>query len=152
MPRAPWLVVLLVKLCHAIGCPPGQYIASVDSCQNCSAGFYSSVDNLMSCIQCEKGAYAPEIGSSACLYCPTATLPAQRTCNRGLCSTAMGLPCSSCAGVCKACNLGSYGTGLTKCQGCPAGTFTHRTGSTTCYACPDGTGSYLGSSACVGCV
>ena len=157
MTRAPWLVVLLVKLCHAIGCPPGQYIASVDSCQNCSAGFYSSVDNLMSCIQCEKGAYAPEIGSSACLYCPTATLPAQRTCNRGLCSTAMGLPCSSCSGVCKACNLGSYGTGLTKCQGCPAGTFSRTAGissSRSCQPCDMGEATFprdTGKSACSSC-
>ena len=139
--------------CYA--CKVGTYnTANGQVCSNCAEGNYTGSTGSTTCASCGVGTYAGTAGLSACALCNSGTF--SDSTGASVCSgCAKGLFQSSTGQTtCLVCNGGQYlsATGNSACAYCSAGTFTHRTGSTTCYACPDGTGSYLGSSACVGCV
>jgi len=139
--------------CYA--CKVGTYnTANGQVCSNCAEGNYTGSTGSTTCASCGVGTYAGTTGLSACALCNSGTF--SDSTGASVCSgCAKGLFQSSTGQTtCLVCNGGQYlsATGNSACAYCSAGTFTHRTGSTTCYACPDGTGSYLGSSACVGCV
>jgi hypothetical protein len=120
-------------------CAEGNFTASTGSttCASCGVGMYASTTGLSACSLCNSGTFGDFTGASVCSGCP-----------KGSFQSSTGQT------TCALCNSGQYlsALGNSACAYCSAGTFTHRTGSTTCYACPDGTGSFLGSTACVGCV
>lgn len=53
-------------------CSPGSYVkekgtdTSDRSCEECAAGFYSTIDNSTACLACEDGTFAAEDGATSC--------------------------------------------------------------------------------------
>jgi len=108
---------------NQIACPIGTYYRgnnaiSVDSCLECSTGFYCS-GNGLSESPCQAGSYSDKMGSSKCDICPEGFY-----CQFG---TSTPLPCQKNFYAPK----GSAG-----CTPCADGEFTKGIGSTSCLICP----------------
>lgn len=50
-------------------CPDGQQFFGNGTCQNCSRGFFSSVDSNRKCVQCPSGFYSTAQGTAVCTAC-----------------------------------------------------------------------------------
>lgn len=135
-----WMLLGVGSLCFA-QCPPGTTDDDnniLTPCVNCTAGTYSTGDNVGPCTTCDSGAYALE-GSENCTWCLPGT-----TDDDGDPST----PCTDCPLGTRSIHCCRIGP----CQACDAGTYA-AAGSPTCTKCLPGTtdDDFNASTPCVDC-
>ena len=116
---------------------------SIDSCIQCSPGFYSH-EGFSKCLKCPPGTFTNKYGTEICIV----NLPGTYTSVPGSIDPIKCLPGSYSdihgATICKLCKPGyinvNYGSSnIDACIPCSLGTFTNVSGSTSCYNTPKGT-------------
>ena len=143
---------------------PRPATASVPSCQQCPAGYYTSSVGTSSCTQCPDG-FTSDSGASQCTAIsivaqattaqpttsttaqPTTTTPVQIPCAAGTFSL---FPDSS---ACQNCSAGTYSSfsGSSVCQNCSAGTYSSFSGSSACQNCSAGNYTAIRATGCLQC-
>jgi hypothetical protein len=140
--------------------PPASH-DSLNDCQLCWAGRYSSVTSLSyhsfsddKCTTCAAGKYASSTGSSSCTTCAAGKYASWGSSSCTNC--AAGKYASSGSSSCTNCAAGKYASssGSSSCTECEAGKYNTETGSSTatkCKTCLAGKYSWWGASSCTSC-
>ena len=113
------------------------------TCSICDSGFNSSGMGTL-CEACPVSTYASVQGSTICLDCPTHSsheLTGQTSLSS--CNCLDGF--SGSAGVCTACNPGSFTSEAGTCTLCPSNTYSENYASFSCTSCPNFSTSLQGS-------
>jgi hypothetical protein len=130
---------------RCVACSVGMFSVGsvnswIDTCLNCTAGWFVSSNRSSECRQCDPGTYTSSDGQSQCQICP-----------RGKHSDL-----TKSSTECVECIPGRFSSknGTSLCSPCPRGRYSTQNASTECNICKSGyhtKGLEVGSTSCVQC-